>query len=850
VIKAFDRSQFSIIEALYMRPGYTILLEWGHTSYIDNNGDVVSNNTLLDGFFNNSVDKQELYQQILKKQEDSNGNYDAFLGPIINFNSTMNPDGSYSISLKAISWGAIVESLKINASTRSSPSLEDLVVNTIKGKKEDTNKDNKDKNEDDNENKVPSQLEYIFDSILKCQSSNITDDNKSIPHSLVTDIKDKKEWAAKIIPNVSDEKIIEELINFVVAPFHIDNQENDNSPTSQIYIPLRTVLAIIDSYISKISENRINYDFEENLCYTMPYHLSINPYVCLIKYEEIRKDFKLYNNSPDTTKFTITLEDDLSYKRLNRLLPAYKKSGDEKKAHTMNIMVNVGHVLNIFKNTSSSTSNNEVTLLSFLETLMNDISQALGGVNEFNVALEDDTVYISDTQNLQKGEQEPTVIPSYGIKSIVHDISITSEISTNMANMIAIGAQATSTNQGKDVSFLTQYNEGLTDRVKSSSSPTTQSLSDIVNDSKTIFESKGYDLVVDTFYTIINKFSLESESFTSAYPAYRDLLNVVKSNTNPGLNIIPFKFKIKMDGISGIKYGQIFSIEPERMPKNWLDGKNNPSLTFLVTDISHELNNTWTTSIGGQASPWRNKDNESSVPIEKFLDTKKEEKPFIEGSSEGKDLITSINAYYMLIKELQFLLANNKAEIAEHHSIYKIWEDGKVGVVTEFANSKKVAARLNLLFGYKSRQQYINQGNEDYIYVDSLKVRKVIENNSKYQNYKIELNKNKTLRDQFNYNFKKIIEKLQLTTIDGFKYEWEHPKFLPSTLNPRDIIDNYNNSFGDIQDENINGKKSILLYEGDKNFFNSRGISLISVGFHPFTLQPIVTTTNLFGFGF
>ena len=37
-IKVFSADQLSYIETLYMRPGYTVLLEWGHSTYIDNAG--------------------------------------------------------------------------------------------------------------------------------------------------------------------------------------------------------------------------------------------------------------------------------------------------------------------------------------------------------------------------------------------------------------------------------------------------------------------------------------------------------------------------------------------------------------------------------------------------------------------------------------------------------------------------------------------------------------------------------------------------------------------------------------------------------------------------------------------
>jgi hypothetical protein len=41
-IKAFSKEQFAMIDILYMRPGYTCLLEFGHSVYLDNNGKIVN----------------------------------------------------------------------------------------------------------------------------------------------------------------------------------------------------------------------------------------------------------------------------------------------------------------------------------------------------------------------------------------------------------------------------------------------------------------------------------------------------------------------------------------------------------------------------------------------------------------------------------------------------------------------------------------------------------------------------------------------------------------------------------------------------------------------------------------
>ena len=43
-IKAFTPDQLSILETLYFRPGFSMLLEWGNSAYIDKNGEISSYN--------------------------------------------------------------------------------------------------------------------------------------------------------------------------------------------------------------------------------------------------------------------------------------------------------------------------------------------------------------------------------------------------------------------------------------------------------------------------------------------------------------------------------------------------------------------------------------------------------------------------------------------------------------------------------------------------------------------------------------------------------------------------------------------------------------------------------------
>ena len=129
-IKAQNRQQLDILDVLYMRLGYTVLLEWGNSLYTDDgvNKQVVRNTTIEDHFF--KYEGKRSYLDFLGLLEGENliedyrikysGNCDGMLAVISNFSWTFNPDGSYDIDLTLISLGDVIESLKTNLSVNSS----------------------------------------------------------------------------------------------------------------------------------------------------------------------------------------------------------------------------------------------------------------------------------------------------------------------------------------------------------------------------------------------------------------------------------------------------------------------------------------------------------------------------------------------------------------------------------------------------------------------------------------------------------------------------------------------------------------------------------------------------------
>ena len=124
-IKAYSREQFEIIDALYLRLGYTMMLEWGNSLYIDNEGKHKSMGyTLIDspkGWFNPDFAKTKSFigRKIEGYRKAKNGNYDGLFSKVVNFDWSFESDGSYNITLHLISLGDVIESLKMNTTPSS-----------------------------------------------------------------------------------------------------------------------------------------------------------------------------------------------------------------------------------------------------------------------------------------------------------------------------------------------------------------------------------------------------------------------------------------------------------------------------------------------------------------------------------------------------------------------------------------------------------------------------------------------------------------------------------------------------------------------------------------------------------
>ena len=305
-IVCHNLAQFRIIEALYLKLKFSMFLEWGHTLWYDNSGTLRSDmpDWIHQGFLNGDYDQDKLLELLEQQRELFCGNYDGYLGYVRNFDWSLRQDGGYNITLKLISIGDVIESLKLNMNYPG--------VN-----------DNLDSNAKENQDKPPTivsknkstinQILYAIRSEMDqhAEEGTINGFNNggtsvSLSASEIVRMTKNNSQFDLIQPNYFDPKEVtdwDKASNILVYQEVIRNkyysliaeEDGDIVEGYFYYMKLGSLLRIIESFLlkydtSKVGENNtykpifyIDHDFDTNLCLTIPNQGSTNPLICLLK---------------------------------------------------------------------------------------------------------------------------------------------------------------------------------------------------------------------------------------------------------------------------------------------------------------------------------------------------------------------------------------------------------------------------------------------------------------------------------------------------------------------------------------------------------------------------------------
>ena len=423
-----------------------------------------------------------------------------------------------------------------------------------------------------------------------------------------------------------------------------DQQNNINFPT---YIKFGYLMAFLNNmcliYDSVQDTNKhpfiyLDFNPETNFCLTIPQHLSVDPFTCMIPFEGSAEDYlKLFppdlvpDSKTDNTIFSPKINAVSSY------LPGFKTE-NVYQGKIMEILLNVDFLTETLNQYTTKNTENIINLKGFLDAIVNGVNKATGNLNLFRVSYRDDsnTVVIKDDQFVPplpneswmlRNNSEPSnyqiingvnvskygELPVFGKQSLVRAMQFETNLSTNMSNIIAISGQSsTKAVNSTDHSAFSYLNTHFEDRYKPR---VTDSSTDVAKSNQKQQEKKEieeHDLdqatqfnahIISVYY---GGYPLSKKKVPFAINYYINSTAVVKSTDDItlGAPIIPANLNITLDGISGIVMGNAFTIPEDRLPAS-LRGNGgfnkNAKVGFVVVGLTHTLtSNQWLTQIRGQ----------------------------------------------------------------------------------------------------------------------------------------------------------------------------------------------------------------------------------------------------------
>jgi len=642
-LTAHNKDQLEIIEALYLRIGYYMLLEWGHTNYVTSDSEFISSPEFYTQAFNTFFEKgkkdSDVEIGISEYKEKSGGNYDGALIKITNFSWDFNSNGSYGISLKGVSKGGVIDSLVLDGPVTLNDTITNLTDYKIVAKTTDEKKailkklgrNAKKEDIDSVYNKAiadnlslaggyeklievgaairvdplslnpPTTLD-VGSSLSEIDDNSATiilDQNKSVFNkrlfSLNLTLKNIK-WSTKYKVNYKKSSLdnrteiltqqgISSLSELISIKFI--NPENNKNAFEFNYITLGGLLEIIKQEILPHSKNgakgiKVSNGYNDNYMFTHFFQHSTDPEVCLIPFNDGGEALReILSNS-------FRVEDNPYAGRL------------------MAIHVNLEFIATTLA-ASFDPDSNQANLYSFLDKLIYGIQNALGNINSFIITfdeenglqIKDDTIIpgvVVDDPNEAHPLRLYGVLPNIE-GSFVRNVSVQSEITNKLVTQISIGSTASNNSANPNASLLARWNEGLLDRVQNNTNNLESNVSgsEFKKDLDKKFDEHKTKFIIPLYkdFKYPGRDVITSASNTLILLLEYDLgIKTINGNI-PGKGFIPVNLTLGLDGISGILPYQRLMVTSEILPKNYAN-----KIDFIVQGIDNTIqNNTWTTTL-------------------------------------------------------------------------------------------------------------------------------------------------------------------------------------------------------------------------------------------------------------
>lgn len=549
--KVFSKEDLDDIERLYFRVGYGALLEWGHSVYVDNSGNVKtpSGDPVVPDttWFNGTAPGIVATIDTLRNQYD--GNYDGMYGYITNFNWTLGNDGTYDCSVKIISKGVILEGLKAsNVTTHASA------------------EDQKNDDQEEGQQEAKSVVHFISERLEKIKKED------GLLKRLLTEAKASSiankfrgDW-----PTVGFRASVGEGNYAFTRLFY-------NSSVFVNYIPLGALLDIVNTFeLMKDHHGNVICGFEtdsQEKYVTFAGHYSCDPLNVFIP--------KKASGSYPFANFSLTSPK-------NDIIGKAQKALAGKESYCTSIMISTYYLKDKMDTFVENPVEPGEGIFEFIKSVLAGINFALGGINNLDLFYDDEKqTYTVYDRSFPTTTSRPKEIQVSGLSSTVHDIKVDSKITSEMASMVSIAAQGNTADYNDNLSNILKFNAGCVDRHALSKGQDdkggdkTESTDDAKKEPfKERFEKAWKNLnekeVINPVYW--------SELYNEASAELKRAIQLDNAkNKKPNGLPVPIELSIGMKGISGFKIASTFTINTDIVPRKYKD------FAFYIVGVDHEI---------------------------------------------------------------------------------------------------------------------------------------------------------------------------------------------------------------------------------------------------------------------
>jgi hypothetical protein len=638
-ISVHNLRQLEVLELLYLRPGYPIVVEWGWDPYVNNEGELTPQNLSVENLlgtegkslFSKDIDQASIYRAIYKLRKDSNGNADAFLGFISNFGFQAREDGGFDCFAELTSMGESLNSLKItpfkipgkpssnlefvfdetDEEIKNPDAIKAIILLLLKYAEDiDTSAVEYEgfwNNVDNSSDVTEAFIDYIGKEFLNLNNpSGITEDVALANYILK---KDSDIQSAALNAFINTSYIRWDLLAFLINEFaipKIPDTPNGESTTE-----------LVTSKTTNINEG-VNLEPLLYVNYLGPNNksqldISCDPTICILPHTFLDEDLGATNEGwgeavQDVFESTWRAAG-RNWRRLFRdgasggtTTTTINTPSEGNIRNIGGIWLNIRHLLKIYNSTIRDKDNPDLS--SFIKKLWDDVNSVCP-MHNFVMKIDDEypnQIYIMDlpvdNQDIKSIENIYTV-PVQSSDSIVRSYNLEAKVPDALKSTIAVHAQDPGNPQDlEDVSF-NAFNRAIRNRLfqkddstrvfrdEDDVSPTESSLGKLVQERQQL--SRQYKKLKSTYFQIINGYENKEvedsgDKISDLKTTLKRLQTVVMQETNlrdrevNTSTVIPLEFSMTFDGVSGIVIGNVFKIKEDRLPRAYRKGESTQSL--------------------------------------------------------------------------------------------------------------------------------------------------------------------------------------------------------------------------------------------------------------------------------